>query len=88
MAVAGFVLSIIALVLAWVPLMGWVVWPTAILGMIFGPIGISKSKTLGSGKGLGIAALLISIIAIINKVISLIIAAAAFAAAIEGISSL
>lgn len=56
-AIAGFVLSLIGISLGYytfdlVPL----------LGLIFSIIGLVKSKTYGSGKGLSIAGLVISIV--------------------------
>jgi len=67
---AGFVLSIIALFLSWVPVLGWILW---ILGLIFSFIGIFRQP-----KGLSIAGLVISCIALIV----LIVVVGAIAAAI------
>jgi hypothetical protein len=49
---AGFVLAIIALLLGWVPGVGWIVW---FLGLIFSFIGL-----FGKPKGLAVAGLVIS----------------------------
>ena len=54
---AGFVLSLIALFLGWVPIIGWLIW---LLGLILSFIGIFKNP-----KGLSIAGLIISFIGII-----------------------
>ena len=51
---AGFVLSLIALFLGWVPVFGWLIW---LLGLILSFIGIFKNP-----KGLSIAGLIISFI--------------------------
>ena len=54
---AGFVLSLIALFLGWVPVFGWLIW---LLGFILSFIGIFKNP-----KGLSIAGLIISFIGVI-----------------------
>ena len=54
---AGFVLSLIALILSWLPGVGWVVW---FLGFLLSFIGIFKSP-----RGLAITGFIISIIDLI-----------------------
>ena len=54
LAVAGLVLGILGLVFCFVPFFGWVL---AILGIIFGAVGISKANKVGRGKGMAIAGL-------------------------------
>jgi hypothetical protein len=58
---AGFVLSLIALFIGWVPFLGWLIW---ILGLVFSFIGIFRTP-----RGLAIAGLVISFIGIILLVI-------------------
>ncbi len=58
---AGFVLSIVAIVLSWVPVLGWILW---LLGLIFSFVGIFKQP-----RGLAIAGLVISLIGIIMLVV-------------------
>jgi len=55
--IAGFVLSIMAIFIGWVPFIGWVVW---LLGLVLSFIGIFKAP-----KGFAIAGLIISLIGII-----------------------
>jgi branched-subunit amino acid ABC-type transport system permease component len=55
--IAGFVLSLISLVLSWVPGVGWFVW---FLGFILSFCGMFKSP-----RGLAVAGFLISIIDLI-----------------------
>ena len=57
MGTAGFVLSLIALLLCWVPVLDWILW---FLGMIFSFVGVFKKP-----RGLAIAGLVISFIGII-----------------------
>lgn len=58
---AGFVLAIIALLLSWVPVLGWILWA---LGLIFSFVGVFRQP-----KGLSIAGLVISCIALIVLII-------------------
>ena len=66
LAIAGLVLGIIGLCISWVPILNNLAIVPAILGAIFAIIallGIKKGKK--SGKGLGIAGLVCSILAVI-----------------------
>jgi len=54
---AGFVLSLIALFLGWIPILGWIIW---VLGLVLSFVGIFKTP-----KGLSIAGLIISLIGIV-----------------------
>ncbi|MBN2727618.1 MAG: hypothetical protein JXR53_00170 [Bacteroidales bacterium] len=54
---AGFVLALIAILLGWAPVVGWVLW---LLGLIFSFAGLFKAP-----RGLAIAGLIISLIGII-----------------------
>lgn len=54
---AGFILSIVAIVLCWVPVLNWILW---FLGALFSIIGVFKKP-----KGLAIAGLIISFILLI-----------------------
>jgi hypothetical protein len=64
MAVAGLVLGIVSFVISFIPCVGLLAILPAILGIIFSIIGISKAKTTGQGKGMAIAGLILSILAI------------------------
>jgi hypothetical protein len=55
--IAGFVLSVIAIFVGWIPFLGWFVW---LLGLILSFIGIFKAP-----KGFAIAGLIISLIGIV-----------------------
>ncbi len=54
---AGFILSLVAIFLGWIPILGWIIW---LLGLIFSFIGVFKQP-----KGLSIAGLVISLVGII-----------------------
>jgi len=68
---AGFVLALIALVLGWIPILGWIMW---FLGLILSFVGVFKSP-----KGMAIAGLVISLIGIILIVVVFAGVGAAFA---------
>ncbi|OII61243.1 hypothetical protein BJP40_06880 [Streptomyces sp. CC53] len=65
LAIAGLVLGILALVVSFIPIVNVVVWPLAILGLVFGGVGLAKSKKAGKGKGASITALVTSILSIV-----------------------
>jgi hypothetical protein len=62
LAVAGLVLGICGLVLCFLPFLGWVL---AILGIVFGAVGMNKANKVGRGKGLAIAGLICGAIGLI-----------------------
>jgi hypothetical protein len=59
MAVAGMVLGILAVVLCWFPFVNWAL---ALLGIVFGALGIGKGNRVGKGKGMAIAGLVCAIV--------------------------
>lgn len=65
MAIAGMVCGIVAIVLSFIPCIGILSIIPAILGIIFSIIGLVQSKKTGEGKGMAIAGLVLSILAII-----------------------
>lgn len=66
MAIAGMVLGIVGFVVAFVPCIGWVLaLIMGIVGATLSGIGLASANKLGSGKGMAIAGLVLSILAII-----------------------
>ena len=65
---AGFVLSLIALFLSWVPFLGWIIW---VAGLILSAVGVFRQP-----KGLAIAGLVISLIGLIILIFAVVILAA------------
>ncbi len=63
LGLAGFILSIIAIVLCWIPFLGQILW---LLGVVFSAIGIFKNP-----RGFAIAGLVISFIGFIILIILL-----------------
>lgn len=65
MGVASLVLGIISLIAGWIPFVCWFVFILAVIGLILGIVDcVKKSKANVSGKGMGIAGLILSAIAI------------------------
>jgi hypothetical protein len=63
MAVAGLVLGIIGLVFCWVPFLGWIL---ALLGIIFGGLGMGKANKIGGrGKGLAVGGLVCGVLGLV-----------------------
>ena len=72
MAVTGLVLGIIGLVLCWIPFLGWLL---ALLGVIFGALGVSKAnKIQGRGKGMAIAGLVTGVIGLLLGIVLFVLA--------------
>ncbi|MBO6222996.1 MAG: hypothetical protein J6N56_04365 [Bacteroidales bacterium] len=55
--IAGFILALLSLLLGWIPILGWIVW---LLGLVFSLVGIFRKP-----RGLAVAGLIISLLAII-----------------------
>lgn len=64
LAIAGLIIAIIALLLAWVPILNNVIFFIAILSLIFGVVAlILTKKNSTAGQGLAIATIIISVVA-------------------------
>jgi hypothetical protein len=59
-ATAGFVLALVGAALSFIPFVNWLGFVLAIVGVILAIIGLTKVKTLHTGKGLGIAAIILA----------------------------
>ena len=66
MAIAGMVLAICAVVLAWLPVVNFVCW---ILGLIFSAIGLKNANRGAPYRGMAIAGLAISLAGIVLIII-------------------
>jgi hypothetical protein len=63
---AGFVLGLVGLVVAIIPIVGIVAWPMVILGLIFSIIGFSRArKGVATNKGLAVAGIVLSAIGLL-----------------------
>jgi hypothetical protein len=67
---AGFVLGLVGLIFAVIPIIGIIAWPLTILGLIFGVIGtLRANRGQASNKGLAITAVVLSAIGLVICVI-------------------
>lgn len=68
LAVAGFVLALLGALSSFIPLVNIFGDFLALLGLIFGIIGLVKSRSKGAGKGLSIAAIILAIAAFVISI--------------------
>lgn len=62
----GFVLGLLAALFSWIPIIGVIGWPLAILGAIFSALGLYRALNgQASNKGLSIAGVVLSVIALL-----------------------
>lgn len=67
---AGFVLGLVGVIFAFIPLIGVVAWPLTILGLIFGIVGtVRANKGQADNKGLAISGVVLSVIGLIICII-------------------
>lgn len=57
LGIAGFILSLLGILLGWIPLLGWLIW---LLGLIFSFIGVFRVP-----RGLAIAGLILSLLGLL-----------------------
>ncbi|MHA7132433.1 DUF4190 domain-containing protein [Oerskovia turbata] len=77
LAITGFVLAVVGLLLCLIPIINVFAAVLALAGLVLGIIGLLQSGRLGSGKGLSIAAIVISVVAGIGAIVSQIVYVAA-----------
>jgi len=81
MAVTALVLGIISLITFWAI---WVSIITGILAIIFGAVGVNLAKTIGAGKGMAMAGLVMGIIGVILAILWVLVITAWLAAIFGG----
>jgi hypothetical protein len=85
MAVAGLVLGIVGFTFGFIPCFGWILGILlGILGAIFSGIGLAEPARPGQGKGMAVAGLILSILAIIWAPLFYFVVLASFAGAASG----
>lgn len=65
LGIAGMILGILAIIVSFVPCFGWWAIVLAVVGVILSAISMSQAKKTGTPKGMAIAGLICSILAII-----------------------
>ncbi len=85
MGIAALILGIVAFILSFIPLCGIIGIVPAIIGLILGIVEVVKKSKSGEPKGLGIAGIILTSIAIIVSIVwNLVVLAAIGVAATEG----
>lgn len=82
LAITGFVLAIVGLLLCLIPFINLFAAVLALAGLVLGIVGLVKARTLGNGKGLSIAAIIVAVVAGLGVIISQVV----FVAALDGLS--
>jgi len=62
LAITGMILGIVSVVLCWLPIVSL---PCGIGGLIFSILGIRRAKTTGTGRGVALAGLVLSILGLL-----------------------
>lgn len=65
MGIAGMVLGIVAIIVSFIPCFGWGAIIIAVIGLILSAVSLSQANKAGAPKGMAIAGLICSVIAII-----------------------
>lgn len=80
-ATASLVLGILALLSSWIPLVGVIAWPLALIGLPLGFVGINKARGGAPGNGTAVAGAILSGLALIVCVLYVVVFAGAMTAA-------
>lgn len=72
MAIAALVCGILGIVGAFIPGVAYFTLVLAVLGIIFGVIGMKKAKEIGTGNGLAISGLVLGIVGTIFSLVGVI----------------
>ncbi|MCE3227120.1 MAG: hypothetical protein K0S32_1671 [Bacteroidetes bacterium] len=65
MGIAGMILGIVAIIVSFVPCFGWWAIVLAVVGLVLSVVSMSQAKKAGASKGMAIAGMICSILAII-----------------------
>ncbi len=88
MAVAGMVLGILAIVFSFIPLVGiFLAIPCGGVGLILSAVALARRKE-GQGKGMALAGLILSIVAIVLSIIFAVIIYAVVDSAVDSLNDL
>jgi hypothetical protein len=87
MGTAALVLGILAIVLAFIPIVGFFSYPLAVLGIVFGLVGVSRAKKRhATNKGVAISGLIASVVGFVLVIISTVIYFGAIGAGVKGVT--
>ena len=87
MGTAGLVLGILAILLAFVPILGFAAYPLAVLGIVFGLVGLRR---VGSGaadnRGVTVAGVVTSVLGLVLVIVSTVLYVGAINAGVQGVN--
>jgi hypothetical protein len=87
MGTAALVLGIPAIVLAFIPIVGFVSYPLAVLGIIFGLVGVPRAKKgHATNKGVAISGLIASVVGFALVIVSTVIYVSAIGAGVKSVT--
>lgn len=69
LATAGFVLGLIGVLGSWIPILNFLSIVLGVIGIVLALVGLAKSGKVGAGKGLAIAGVVLSALAIILPIV-------------------
>lgn len=82
LGVAALVLGILAILLAFVPILGFVAYPLAIVGIILGLVGLGRVRSGRSSRGITLAGLIASIVGLVLVIVSTVVYVSAIGAGV------
>jgi len=84
MGIAALILGILSILLSFIPGCGLImVFLPALIGLILGIVDVVKKSKSGGKKGLGIAGIILNVLAIIISIVSTVLGGALSGAALE-----
>lgn len=83
----ALVLGILAILLAFVPILGFISYPLAILGIVFGLVGLRRvSRRTATNRGVALAGLITSVLGFVLVIVSTIAYVGAIHAGVQGVN--
>ncbi len=87
MGTTALVLGILAIVLAFIPILGFVSYPLSILGVIFGLVGLRRvSKRTATNRGVTLTGLIASVLGFVLVIVSTVAYVSAISAGVQGVN--
>ncbi len=68
LALGGFIVSVCAILFAWIPVVGFVGLVMGLVGAILAGLGVAKSRIVGTGKGLAVAGLILGVVSVVVSI--------------------
>jgi hypothetical protein len=87
LGITALVLGVLAILLAFVPILGFASYPLAILGIVFGVVGLRRvSRRVATNRGVALAGLITSVIGFVLVIISTVLYVGAINAGVQGVN--